>query len=474
MTTMPRKVLISFLGTNDYFPVFYTWGKNQEKTTNHRTKFIQESLVTELCKDKWTADDCIMIFRTPESDAINWKDTKDEETGKETTGLLTTLQNIPGLKCKINPSTPSSVDNYLIPVGFSEEEMWKIFKTVFEQLNPDDEVYFDVTHAFRTIPMFATVLLNYARFLKNTDVKGVYYGAFEILGPLYKVKALPKEQQEELTVPIVDLTNIVRLQEINTAAASFRDFGNLSAFSGILFDTGISELDECIENISFALEDLDFYIQTCRIKPIYKGEYMITITDEIKMFCESRFTNEAQRTLLLEISAQLQRSGFVAKPSYQNVRAAINWAIKHKMIQQAYTMAKEYIISMAYDLLEEYDLKEAFINELRGNGEIRDNTSSRIEYKIRESLGSILLADKKITGTGYIFEKSKKWRQSNVAKELINKDEFFYFITKPYQGISDRRNNLNHASTSGAPIDSFGDYQNEFNKLWTDCLTVLI
>lgn len=470
---MPRKVLISFLGTNDYFPVFYTWGKNQVKTTDHRTKFIQEALVTELCKDKWTSEDCIMIFRTPESDAINWKDSIKGETGEEKIGLKTTLRNIPDLKCEINPATDSGEDKYIIPVGFSEEEMWKIFKTVFEQLNPDDEIYFDVTHAFRTIPMFATVLLNYARFLKNTDVKGIYYGAFEILGPVNKVKALPQKEQDNLTVPIVDLTNIVRLQELSTAAAGFRDFGNMSAFSGILFDTGISDLDMSIENISYALEDLDFYIQTCRIKPIYKGDYMIDITDQIKLFCESQFTNEAQRTLLLEISARLQESGFVAKPSYQNVRAAINWAIKHNMIQQAYTMAKEYIISVAYELLEEYELKEDFINELRANGEIKGNTTSKIEYKVRESLGSILLAEKKMIGSGYIFAGSK-WQRSNVAKQLINKDEFFFDITKPYQGISDRRNNLNHASTSGASVDSFGVYQDEFNKLWTDCLTVLI
>lgn len=464
---MPRKVLISFLGTGNYTPVYYKWGNNNTPVTDHITKFVQEAIVTKLCK-KWTSDDCIMVFRTDKSNKQNWID------NKETIGLKTTLDAIPNLKCQINPTNGSEEDKYLIPVGFNEEEIWSIFTRVFEQLQPDDEIYFDVTHAFRTIPIFATVLFNYAQFLKNTQVKGIYYGAFESLENTREIKDLPPEEQKKRAAPIVDLSNIVHLQDINTAAASFRDFGNMSSFSEILVNTGVAELNSSIEKIALALKNLDFYIQTCRIEEICQGIYMQTITEQIREFCNSPLTNEAHKKLLIEINQQLRENGFTEEDSYENVEAAINWAINHNMIQQAYTMAKEYIISLAYDLLEEHDLKQAFINELRGNGELRDTTPAKIEYKVRESLGSILLADKKITGTGYIFEKSKKWRQSNVAKELINKDEFFYFITKPYQGISDRRNNLNHASTSGASIESFGDYQNEFNKLWTDCLTVLI
>ncbi|MDE6562425.1 MAG: TIGR02221 family CRISPR-associated protein [Muribaculaceae bacterium] len=463
---MARKVLISFLGTNDYFPVYYTWGERRRQTTDHRTKFIQEALSSRLCKD-WSPNDCIMVFRTRESNDINWKD-KDGVPG-----LKTVLQNISGLKCSINPEPDPSGDrdSYMIPVGFGEQEMWEIFKCVFDKLNKEDEIYFDVTHAFRTIPMFATVLFNYARFLKHTDVKGVYYGAFETLGPLYKIKSLPPAQQEQLSVPIVDLTNIVRLQEINTAAANFRDFGNLSSLSDILYETGISDLDKAVEDISVALDDLDFFIQTCRIDDIREGIYMQTISDRIATFCNSHVTNDAQRSLLREISKQLEEYGFKVYDSFRNVEAAINWAIDHRMIQQAYTMAKEYLISRVYKVMTDADLEDALVRELDANGDISRNPQNR-KYKIREALGSILGTYKSIVG-GRICFRGSRWRNSQAANRLLQASRIVYDLTAPYRAITERRNHLNHAATTGDRADSYDDYREEFLENWKKCMNTI-
>lgn len=457
---MGRKVLISFLGTNDYFPVYYTWGEKRKKTTTHRTKFIQEALATRICKDNWGQDDCIMIFRTNESNEANWKDRDG------ILGLKSVLESIPGLKCRINPeqNREAATDSYMIPVGFSEAEMWEIFKCVFDKLNPEDEIYFDVTHAFRTIPMFATVLFNYARFLKHTNVKGVYYGAFETLGPLYKIKALPAEEQEKLTAPIVDLTNIVRLQEINNAAANFRDFGNLSSLSDILYETGVSDLDNAVEDISVALDDLDFFIQTCRIDDIREGEYMRTISDSISRFCDSPFTNDAQRSLLLEISRQLKHSGFEADDTYRNVEAAINWAIEHRMIQQAYTMAKEYLISRVYEAMKEAGIEKELEAELDVNGDLSRNSQNR-NYKIREALGSILASYKTMAG-GRLGFKGGRWRNSKAANRLLQSCQMVYDLTAPYKAITERRNHLNHAASDSENADSYDDYREEFLKNW--------
>ncbi len=463
---MARKVLISFLGTNDYFPVYYTWGVKKKKTTPHRTKFIQEALISQICKDKWSQNDCIMIFRTRESNEANWRDRDG------IAGLKSVLENISGLKCKINPerNNDADADGYIIPVGFSEAEMWEIFKCVFDKLNPEDEIYFDVTHAFRTIPMFATVLFNYARFLKHTNVKGVYYGAFETLGPLYKIKGLPEEDQEKLSVPIVDLTNIVRLQEINTAASNFRDFGNLSSLSDILYETGVSDLDDAVEDISVALDDLDFFIQTCRIDDIREGEYMRTISESINRFCESPFTNDAQRSLLLEISRQLENAGFEADETFRNVEAAINWAIEHRMIQQAYTMAKEYLISRVYEVMKEAGLENVLAAELDVTGELSRNPQNR-SYKIREAIGSILGAYKTMTG-GRLGFKGARWRNSNAANKILQSCLMVYELTLPYKEITERRNHLNHAASDTENTDSYDEYREEFLKNWSKCLKV--
>lgn len=45
--------------------------------------------------------------------------------------------------------------------GKDEDEMWKIFNALFNELRDGDELYFDLTHSFRYIPMLVLVLGNY-------------------------------------------------------------------------------------------------------------------------------------------------------------------------------------------------------------------------------------------------------------------------------------------------------------------------
>ena len=74
---------------------------------------------------------------------------------------------------------PFEVKDIKIPNGDYEEEIWEIFESVYNVLKDGDEVYFDITHAFRSIPMLVMVLINYAKFLKNIKVKSITYGNWE-------------------------------------------------------------------------------------------------------------------------------------------------------------------------------------------------------------------------------------------------------------------------------------------------------
>jgi CRISPR-associated DxTHG motif protein len=66
-----------------------------------------------------------------------------------------------------------------IPYGKNDSEFWKIFE-VLTQLDVDNkDIYFDITHGFRSIPIFVSTLLNFFSKVKNAKVKGVYYGIFE-------------------------------------------------------------------------------------------------------------------------------------------------------------------------------------------------------------------------------------------------------------------------------------------------------
>ncbi len=85
-------------------------------------------------------------------------------------------------------SVRASISNVDIPMGASEQEIWNIFNIVLDQIRENDFVVFDITHAFRSIPMLAIVILNYAKVIKNIRLTGIIR-AFEVLGPartLYK------------------------------------------------------------------------------------------------------------------------------------------------------------------------------------------------------------------------------------------------------------------------------------------------
>lgn len=445
---MSRKVLISFLGTGNYVPVYYLWTDLRKCTPNHKNKFVQEAIASKLCKN-WTENDCIMVFRTSQSNEKNWIDNTiiDKEGNcEELRGLKSTLEGMTfanggKLKCLINPKIEGAgeSDSYIIPTGLDQpqEELEEIFNQVFSKLNENDEIYFDVTHAFRTIPLFATVLFNYSRFLKGTSLNAIYYGAYEKLN---------RETEE---APIANLIDIVRLQAINNAAAGFRDFGNMGAFSNILL--GVRDLDNDINDISEALTNLDEYIQTCQIEAIKGGEYIITIDSCIERFCCSPFTNESQRSLLKSISNQLhEKFKFVGKSSYRNIEAAIDWTIKYNMIQQGLTMAQEYIITIAYDVMEKLHLR-ADVESIVGSG--RNNT-----YLLRQKLWDALRSNDILEDAPEVYQLALRCR------DLFNQN-----MARKFNELSRLRNSLNHANTTNRNSRSFEDYKSEFKTCWGNC-----
>ena len=459
---MARKVLISFLGTGKYVPVYYS--REGKKVTDHPTKYIQEALASKLCKG-WTDKDCIMVFRTKESNEENWLDSDNRP------GLASTLNRMAELKCRVNPEKEKGKDTYMIPAGFSDKETEEMFKCVFDKLEKGDEVYFDMTHAFRSIPIFASTLFNYARFLKDIKVKGVYYGAFEALGYASVVREWPKEKIEANPAPIVDMTNMVLLQDLTTAAASFRNSGNLRAFSELLEDRVDEGLDEAVDDIIFALGDLDLYIQTSCIDDLKSGKYMKTINTRINDFCESSFTTDPQKELIREIQSELNRYGFMPKDDYANVEGAIKWAINHNMIQQAYTMAKEYIISRVYDLIKEEGLAESLLAEVKKNNPklLPKNQT----FEIRRAVGDIIKSIYKTTSDYYVMNYYSKWNNSPTAKKLIRKHQAIGELVQPYLEISESRNLLSHGGTTSDDVKGFETYKEEFNECWDRCLKAL-
>lgn len=222
---MARKVLLSFLGTNYYVRCNYYINNFRDENQ----KFIQLSIL-KMLQDRFSENDCAYIFLTEDARQRNWLSGNyiDSESKIANIGLeeaLSTLKAESDLKSKIEP-----ID---IPNGFTEEEVWKVFQKIYQLIEKEDELYLDITHAFRYFPMLCFALLNYARSLKAISVSAIYYGAFEKLGPAHRVK---ETRSEDRNAEILNLVAFDGLQQWTSASRMFIQTGNAEGLQKLAFE----------------------------------------------------------------------------------------------------------------------------------------------------------------------------------------------------------------------------------------------
>lgn len=356
---MARKVFISFLGTNNYVLCKYNInGKNSKPV-----RFVQEALIENLCMD-WTAEDRIFIFCTSKdttgevgSKEINWLDNGQSNISEdiERIGLQHRIQDLQreiGLSAKI--------EQFDIESGFNENEIWNIFNKVYTQLQPEDEIYFDVTHAFRSIPLFSIVLFNYSKFMKSTRLRTILYGAFEKLGPAYKVKEMPIEQR---VAPVIDMTNIARLQEYNQIAGNLKVYGKVKQLQTAIHADKGNTIDKTIDDLADSIKELDEYIATIDLRKIKSGKYIVKFRNNYRNITKKKKLKEPIQNILTELYKETE--DFVNEDSFQNIEAAINWTIKHDMIMQTFPLAEEYIVLRLASMLEDLRPKKLSSKKFR-------------------------------------------------------------------------------------------------------------
>lgn len=436
---MSRKIFISFLGTTNYMLTHYSIDGVKSKPV----RFVQEALIDHFCTD-WTEEDRIMIFFTEDSQKKNWSDNGQNYITEdvERIGLNSILSNKP---------YSTIVEGILIKEGFSEEEIWSIFNTVYNKLKDNDEIYFDVTHAFRSIPLFSTVLFNFARFTKRVFLKSVHYGAFEILGPSYLVKNIPLEQR---IAPIIDLTGLIELQKFNEIANAFIEYGRISHINNLFAEKENSQnnaIRQAISRIKIASEKLEGYILTNRTKEIISGKYVENLNGNINQYINHKEIASAKIEILKKLN---ERLSVFSKNSENNIIEAIKWAYNYNMIPQAYTMGQEYIISLVCSKFREYNFYQGI-------------PTKDSERKFREYIAAILgIKERDIINQKF---EGKLLDNVDVAQNLLDivliKD-----IRRFYYDLARYRNIINHAKNGDYTVTQFKEI---FERSFFPCVELL-
>lgn len=327
------KVFLAFLGTNDYLPCTYCAAAGEVAGV----RFVQEATVKLFCQD-WGEGDRILILTTEDAYRKNWLDNGHlDQDGNplRRAGLKLRLGEL-GLKAPVRGVS--------IPEGRNEDEIWQVFQTLFEQLQEGDEVVFDITHALRHIPMLALAALNYAKVLKGVHLRGIYYGAFEVLGSIREAEKLPVEQRR---VPIFDLAAFDALLDWGVAVDRFLGAGDAAPLAGlaqravkpVLKETrGQDAAAQVIRRLAQRLEDFSAAMATCRGPRL--GEHVRLLKQDLERAL-SLEVMPPLKPLLARLAARISKfPGDFIRDGLQAAR----WCLDHNLIQQGFTILQEFLI----------------------------------------------------------------------------------------------------------------------------------
>jgi len=295
-----------------------------------------------------------------------------------------------------------------IPDGRSMDELWKIFDRLLDCIDDGDEIIFDVTHSFRSIPIMALASIQYVRTLKNITLRGIYYGAYEA------------RDEQTNTAPVFDLTAFVTLMDWSQAVNAFTMTGNMDGMKTMLQAesaprcraTRGRDPEGCLlRDFGKELDAFGQNLATCRGRNIYDTDHSGNLRGLIEKLRDST-SLAALKPLLDLLEGKIQSLEVPGSERMATVRRgfeAVRWCMAHGQIQQAYTFLQETIIT--------------YVCLIRG----KDFQS----HKIREQCSSALLCASK--SKGEISESGHEWVVG------LHED-----VLSVFDALSKRRNDINH------------------------------
>ncbi len=409
---MARKVYMSVLGTGFYKTVTYAG-----RGCSTETRFVQEATLRDIGVDDWGAEDAVYILLTEKARSANWDknigERKDRNGNSVAYSRLELVLERMNLRCAVK-----DID---ICDGKDESEMWEIFSRIYSLLEEGDELYFDLTLGFRSLPMLLLVLGNYAKFLKNTKIVYLSYGNYEAL--------------KDGVAPIVDLLPLAALQDWTTAAGAFRETGRVdvlcSFLKGIASDTADRKFKGHLLKLLTNLESFQLQSETCCGKQICDGETAGEVAAYIEYVIKDGFLPDPVRPILLSIKDEAVP--FAGKKT-DNIREAVLRCKKYGLIQQGYTMCQEGIVTIICDKF----------SDLNPFTEGKRNENYR---KYRDYWSSILgIPDKDKSD-------SAKWKpilkgNSELTRSIFALD-WVGELRKKYSKLTGGRNHVNHGGFTG-------------------------
>lgn len=431
---MARKVFMSVLGTGFYDKCIYV-GRN----ASIQTRFVQKAVLEDIGAKDWTGEDSAYIMLTNKAREDNWVGTNETRYNNKTKcdEHYERLEKVLG-----DTRLPCQVREVGIPDGKNEDEMWQVFGIVFDLLQEGDELYFDLTHAFRYLPMLLLVLGNYAKFLKNVRVVYMSYGNYE-------GRERDKNDPANDLAPIVDLLPLSILEDWTFAAGAFKETGRVepivkAAKFNVNQNVFSTHIKQSVFRVGKSLETFANEILVCQSLDIIRGE---AANDAKSLIRELSRSGELQQPLVKVLDSIEERIDAFIAESPGNIVTALRWCEEYSLFQQGYTLCQEGIITLfveRYPNLNPYD-------------DVREN---------RDYWSAILgLSERSV-------KDSRAWTGKLAANSSLSKillcNDFIKSVRQIYLKLTACRNSANHAGYSKE--SNLKGIVGQLNKLIDRCI----
>jgi len=299
-------IIITFLGTGNYTEV--TYKSNDVIHGNIKTNLFPYALAT------WYQPSKVFVLLTEQAASHNnWKDLQS---------------HLDQLSCTHIPVS--------IPDGKSERELWGIFDKITESVTSDDEIIFDITHGFRSLPVISLLAAAYLREAKRINLKHIFYGAYEA-------------KDDNNIAPVFDLTPFLDLLRWASATNVFLHSGDASQLGQMLSDIQVSAKRENqavpppskLRTCGEAFQNLSEALNLTRPDQIQKHSSKLlncldTASEEFETF--------ARPFQIIRDGIKIEFRQFASSP-LQSQQNLIKWYLEHNRILQAVTLAREWLIT---------------------------------------------------------------------------------------------------------------------------------
>jgi len=234
-----------------------------------------------------------------------------------------------------------------IPSGKSEKELWDIFDCLADRVQSSDEVILDVTHAFRSLPLFSFGVAVYLRRVyDDISVSRIVYGAYEA--------------RKENRSPVFDLTPLLDLMDWTSGCEFFlrrsdaeilaqRLRESQSRFWRKKNDVSAEAFPRRLNTVAQKLRILSGALHLGRLR-----EVMGTAHDILPLLKEVAYEAEHYakpfRRILDEIKREVEDLAYenpdvLDKKNLERQLKMIEYCYKKGLVVQAVTTAREWMVN---------------------------------------------------------------------------------------------------------------------------------